>query len=407
MNDQAIRFRLGIFVLGAFILLGVLVVLFGGFPDYFRSTDDYTIIFDSAPGVSPGTPVRRSGVRIGEVSRLDLNNDTGKVEVVIHVEAGRSLRRQDQAMLTQGLLGGDSTIDFVTRPPEDKLAGVIEPGSTIEGKVQADAGSVVGPAKSTMEKFNELTPLMKKTLEQYERIGANTNATMPEMRKKLDEATVQFKAAAENWRAAGKKLDELLGDNRSKIDSSIDSLNKMFSDKNQKNFTDALEGAKKFGEMSKSMEGVASDARDMFRAGRRTFESFDDTRQRANEAIDLLKKTLKPFSERSDTMAKNFDESADKLNKLLTDMRDLLQAFARSEGTVQKLIVDPSLYDNLNATACMITRIIPRLDRILRDMEIFADKVARHPESLGLGGVIRPGSGLKDAPTVLPWRGAH
>jgi phospholipid/cholesterol/gamma-HCH transport system substrate-binding protein len=55
----------------------------------------------------------------------------------------------------------------------------------------------------------------------------------------------------------------------------------------------------------------------------------------------------------------------------------------------------------------MITRIIPRLDRILRDMEIFADKVARHPESLGLGGVIRPGSGLKDAPTVLPWRGAH
>ncbi len=230
---------------------------------------------------------------------------------------------------------------------------------------------------------------------------------MPEMRKKLDEATAQFKAAAENWRAAGKKLDEILGDNRTKIDSSIDSLNKMFSDKNQKNFTDALEGAKKFGEMSKSMEGVANDARDMFRAGRRTFESFDDTRQRANDAIDLLKKTLKPFSERSDATAKNIDESADKLNKLLTDMRDLLQAFARSEGTVQKLIVDPSLYDNLNASACMITRIIPRLDRILRDMEIFADKVARHPESLGLGGVIRPGSGLKDAPTVLPWRGAH
>jgi hypothetical protein len=26
---------------------------------------------------------------------------------------------------------------------------------------------------------------------------------------------------------------------------------------------------------------------------------------------------------------------------------------------------------------------------------VFADKVARHPESLGVGGVVRPGSGLK------------
>lgn len=407
MNDQAIRFRLGIFVLGAFILLGVLVVLFGGFPDYFRSTDEYTIVFDSAPGVSPGTPVRRSGVRIGEVSRLDLNNDTGKVEVVIHVDTSRSLRRQDEAVLTQGLLGGDSTIDFVSRPPDGKLAGILEPGSKIEGKVQADAGSVVGPAKSTMEKFNELTPLMKETLEEYRNLGKTTRVTIPEMQKKLDAATNELKEAAERWKSAGKKFDSLLGDNRTKFDNAIDGLNKMFSDKNQKNLTEALENAKKLGEMSSKMEGVANDARDMFRAGRRTFESFDDTRQRANEAIDLLKKTLKPFSERSDTMARNFDESADRLNKLLTDMRDLMQVIARSEGTVQKLLTDPTLYDNLNASACMITRIIPRLDRILRDMEIFADKIARHPESLGLGGVIRPGSGLKDAPTVLPWRGAH
>jgi len=310
-------------------------------------------------------------------------------------------------------VGGDATIDFVARPG-DKAVGTLEPGSTIDGKVQPDAGSVVGPAKSTMErfsetmdKFGELTPILKRTLEQYQLIGASTNQNMPEMRKKLDEAMVQFKAAAENWRAAGKKLDNILGDNRTKIDSSIDGLNRMFSDRNVKSFTEAMDGARKLGDMSSKMEGVATDARDMFRAGRRTFESFDDTRQRANEAVELLKKTLKPFSDRSDATARNIDDSADKLNKLLTDMRDLMQVIARSEGTVQKLLVDPSLYDNLNATACMITRIVPRLDRILRDMEIFADKVARHPESLGLGGVIRPGSGLKDAPTVLPWRGAH
>ena len=33
------------------------------------------------------------------------------------------------------------------------------------------------------------------------------------------------------------------------------------------------------------------------------------------------------------------------------------------------------------------------------DFETFADKLARHPEALGIGGVVRPGTGLKDPPT--------
>jgi hypothetical protein len=46
----------------------------------------------------------------------------------------------------------------------------------------------------------------------------------------------------------------------------------------------------------------------------------------------------------------------------------------------------------------MLVRIMPRLDRIMKDFETFADKLARHPEAIGLGGVVRPGSGLKDPP---------
>ena len=60
---------------------------------------------------------------------------------------------------------------------------------------------------------------------------------------------------------------------------------------------------------------------------------------------------------------------------------------------------DPELYNNLNDAACMLTRLMPRVDRILRDVEVFADKIARHPESLGVGGAINPSSGLKTVPT--------
>jgi hypothetical protein len=47
----------------------------------------------------------------------------------------------------------------------------------------------------------------------------------------------------------------------------------------------------------------------------------------------------------------------------------------------------------------MVTRMLPKVDRALQDLEIFADKLARHPEAIGLGGVVNPGSGLKQAPS--------
>src|SRR6266699_7066729 len=106
MNDQAIRFRFGIFVLASLILLAVLTILFGGFPSYFKRTDSYTIIFANAQGVAPGTPVRRSGVRIGEVRSVALDNETGKVQVEIRVDDNFSLRKGDRPTLLQGLLGG-------------------------------------------------------------------------------------------------------------------------------------------------------------------------------------------------------------------------------------------------------------------------------------------------------------
>jgi hypothetical protein len=48
---------------------------------------------------------------------------------------------------------------------------------------------------------------------------------------------------------------------------------------------------------------------------------------------------------------------------------------------------------------------LARAERIAGDLEVFADKVARRPELIGVGGVVRPSSGLKDspfAPTPVP-----
>src|SRR5438477_1148844 len=136
MNDQALRFRFGIFVLASLILLAVLTILFGGFPNYFKRTDNYTIQFASAQGVAPGTPVRRSGVRVGEVRTVKLDNDTGKVTVIIRIDDTYTLPKGDRPTLQQNLLGGEATIAFL--PPEDPKKAdptPVEPGSVLQGVV--------------------------------------------------------------------------------------------------------------------------------------------------------------------------------------------------------------------------------------------------------------------------------
>ena len=70
------------------------------------------IVFTNAQGVAPGTPIRRSGVRIGEVRSVALDNFSGEVNVGISIEDQYILRKGDRPTLLQGILGGDASIAF-------------------------------------------------------------------------------------------------------------------------------------------------------------------------------------------------------------------------------------------------------------------------------------------------------
>ena len=434
MNEQAIRFRFGIFVLASLILLAVLTILFGGFPNYFKRTQEYTIVFSNAAGVAPGTPVRRSGVRIGEVRTVTLNNETGKVDIGIIVEEKFTLRKVDRPTIMQGLIGGDAAIAFL--PPEDpKLKDditMIPPGSTFPGISPPDASALlqntqdlVGPAKDTLldlrkilKGIDELRPVVDETLKSFRDIGQMAKTTGPEIQKTSEEIRLLAKTTREMmpeikrtndelqltvraWGRVGERTDVLLRTNEDKIVRSIDRIddtlkrvNLLFSDENIRSINETLtnvrNGSAQLDSLSKNAGSLIKDSRDAVR-------QMELTLKHADETLTDVQKALKPFGDRGPLLFKNFEDSSDSLNKTLKDVRDLIRTIARSDGTLNKLIFDPSLYNNLNDSAEMVTKILPRLDRTLRDVEIFADKLARHPELLGIPGIFRPSNGLKEA----------
>ena len=68
-------------------------------------------------------------------------------------------------------------------------------------------------------------------------------------------------------------------------------------------------------------------------------------------------------------------------------------------ATLQKFLNDPTVYYRIDQILMGVVQQIPTIARILNNAEVFMDKLARHPEALGLGGVVRPGSGIKDSPS--------
>jgi phospholipid/cholesterol/gamma-HCH transport system substrate-binding protein len=427
MTDRALRFRLGLFVLAAIVLLGMLALWFGSVPGLFKSRHAFTITFADAPGLGPGSPVRRAGVRIGEVQSVELD-DAGTVSVAILIDSRYAVRRNDRPTLVQGLIGGDAAIDLVRQ--EDGDPEPLEPGGTLSGIRQPNVNTLVHRASDVMpraqdalsevqqslEKFERLAPLMEDTLKEYRDLARSTREVVPALGKTNDEVrelahalreTVpglrrtneEIHASAQNWSKFGGHLDDVLTENHDKLVRAVDHLNdvltrvgSVFNDDNERNLTALLQNVKTGTE---GLDAVAKDADALLKDSRAAVLKAGETVAKADDAIGNVQQATKPLADRSTIIMKNLEESTDKLNKTMTDIQELVKSVEESDGTVRRLIQDPSLYNHLDEAICVVTKLLPRVDRILKDLEVFADKLARHPESIGLGGVVTPGSGSK------------
>src|SRR5579872_3812904 len=102
MSERVMRIWIGIFVAGSLLLLAWLIILFGSAPNIFKRTTPYVIAFTDAQGIGPGSPVRRSGVRIGEVRDVILDNNSDEVRVEVAIDRRYTVWQTDEAVVVTG-----------------------------------------------------------------------------------------------------------------------------------------------------------------------------------------------------------------------------------------------------------------------------------------------------------------
>jgi ABC-type transporter Mla subunit MlaD len=476
-DTRTLRLRLGAFVAVSLLLLAGLVVLFGRAPRLFSTRSDYVVTFPEAPGVGQGTPVRKSGVRIGEVAGFELDEQTGRVLVRVQVDRRYPPRTSDDVTIARGILNGDTSIDFVphTRPGSTEpvaLGERLPPGSVIEGVPPLNARTLLGQAQSvlptaqeslsrilgTAERLQQAVPRIEAAADEIGALAKSAREFVPELRKTnaqvqtllgvespppaaprrpghlsaqvpppplpdrppvvalpqappgtvraaLEEITAllqSIRPAADDIRAVirrnGPEIDRAVASIREAADRANDALNA----DNRKNLAATLKNLQVASDdvvRTIRLVGLLADQAD------KTLKEFTPRLAQIGRAADNVEKATRPFAEGSAPLVQsarelltNLTAASEKLNQALGEVQQTLRLANRQDGTLQRVLTDPSLYANLNASAAGAAQVLARAEAIARDLQVFADKIARRPELLGVGGAVRGNTGLKESP---------
>ncbi len=114
VDERVMRFRLGVVAIASAMVIVTLVLLFGRSPGWFKDTYRVHVKFKDASGVSPGTPVRKFGIRIGRVAEVGFADDGESALVTLEIDSEIRLRSDESFCLTKGLVG-DAVIEVVKK----------------------------------------------------------------------------------------------------------------------------------------------------------------------------------------------------------------------------------------------------------------------------------------------------
>ncbi len=108
-----------------------------------------------------------------------------------------------------------------------------------------------------------------------------------------------------------------------------------------------------------------------------------------------LEGLTKPLGQRGETLVQRMTDGTDKLNQVMDEMLRFSRSLNDPDNALGQLVNNPELVRHLTRAVKNIDDLTRQLKPILDDARVFSDKIARHPEVLGVRGAIKPSPGIK------------
>jgi len=355
MNDRKLQFRVGLLVVTAGIVAAGLVFRFGELSWLWEKRYSLQVHFDRAPGVERGTPVRKNGILIGSVRAVTFDDAKGGVNVIVEVRTRFQLRKDSRPMLTRSLLG-DATLEFAP----GKSRELLRPNDKIEGAPSEDPLEIIA------------------------RVEEKTNLALQ-----------SFTATAEEWRIVGKNINALADTQRGNIDQVIEEAAESLHQ-----FTITMRSLNKTvadPEAQENLRTTLAALPKMVEETRQTIQSVRSAVVKADAALGNLSEVTEPLAKRSHSIVTRLDNSIASLETVMSEIAVFSRTVNSENGSLSLLAKDPQLYRNLDQASGALALMMKNLGPMMEDLRIFSDKIARHPELLGVSGVIEGSSGIKNA----------
>ncbi len=366
-TERQLQFRVGLLVLVATSVCAGLIFRFGDVRYVWTKRYAVTIELDNGAGLYPSAPVQLSGLVIGSVRTVGLN-PVGGVNVIIDIEEGIRLPIDSRALVSRSLLG-ETAVEFMRGRKSDFLA----PGGRVRGVSAPDPLVMLQRLESrTLDALSEFG----ETSQEWRELAANLNKLMDTKQGKLDQVV------------------ERTAESLHQFSITMKNANQMISTANQFVSDPATQQA--MSETLAALPKLVSSTRSTIEETRKTVAASRDVLDGMNRNLVNMSQVTEPLGKRGEQMVARFDSSMTKIDQLLTELNTFAKTVNQKEGSIHKFVSDPSLYDQLVRSSESMSILMKHLDPIIRDLREFSDKVARNPELLGIGGVVRPGNGLKD-----------
>jgi phospholipid/cholesterol/gamma-HCH transport system substrate-binding protein len=398
MNERQMQFRVGMVVFATLIIAALLATLNSPLPTgWLSGRGSYTVNIElqQAPGIGPGTPVRKSGLLIGQVKAIEDRED--RIVVQARIDAGRKLFPQYACQVRTSVLG-DATIDFVAAPVPPGTQPLAD-GATVRGDVVGNPldmlANIQGDLQVTIQALGEAGSEVAKLARRVdEAFGSDTEEGR--VKRLLDTTELAMQQFAQTMTS----INEILGDEQVVMRQPVPDLEPGVVPQLPPGEQPAptqpppnqtpTDGQ----QMRQRIRQGLSELPDAVREARVTLQEFRTVLQSAEKNFKNLEGFTEPLGRNGEEIASSVVEAVDGLDKLVEEFTVLSQALNNREGTIGQLVHNPQLYENLNRlvhnanqVVLQVNELTLRMRPVVNDARVFMDKVAREPGRVITGGL--------------------
>ena len=379
---QRVEFKVGLLMLVALALLIFLLFSASDFP--ISTGKELKIYFNFVSDIQRGAPVHLAGIRIGRITSIKLlegevhQGKTYNVQITAHIKSPQPLR--EGCKITIGTLGfvGEAYLDIRNGPFGNPA---LPEGQPIVGTDPVSVAEMLETAKETVENARESVLIVKNAVTSNQ---DEVKIWLADFKQFVAKTTQSLEKTMGDVEGLLANLNQITSENQNGLKSAVANMNRLIKQAETDSKTIATQVESVTRSLSQLVERNATnvdetlkDAQQLSARLKRLVNQLEtDLPALKTEISQLVANTQNVIDSESpklDKLLKNLGTSTSHLETTISNLDGLLDKIQNGNGTVAKLINDPTVLGDARKTLRNANETMDEFRRLSRKLSQKSD----------------------------------